>query len=279
MENRVTEEQIYSFGDHLMTEEKSEATIKKYLAAVFELKEFLGGEELEKKKLMEYRDTQMESFRPQTVNGKLSAVNAFLEWLGLSQWKLRFLKVQRQPFIDEDRELNEQEYRALLSAASERGDDRMYHILMTLCGTGIRVSELRYITVRAVQKGRAEIAMKGKNRVILLPEQLRLRLKAYIGKQGIHSGIIFRTRNGNPVDRSNIWHEMKKLCDKAGVSSFKVFPHNLRHLFARKFYEIKKDLPHLADLLGHSSIETTRIYTATSIREQKKILDQMALIL
>ena len=279
MDRKITEQVVWEFGEYLRMEEKSEATISKYVRAVREFGEFLEGEDVDKGKLLEYRRRLAETCRPQTVNGRLSAIHMFLNWLGHSEWRIRFLKVQRQPFLNENRELTEQEYRSLLEAAQADGKERMYHILLTLCGTGIRVSELQYITVEAVRRGRAEISMKGINRVILLPEKLRRKLTEYMEKQEIHSGAVFCTRSGKPVDRSNICHEMKKLCEKAGVSRCKVFPHNLRHLFARKFYEITKDLSHLADLLGHSSIETTRIYTATSFQEQKRFLDQMELIL
>ena len=187
--------------------------------------------------------------------------------------------MQRRAFIDEKRELTEAEYRRLLSAAKAQGNNRMYCLLMTIAGTGIRISELRFITVKAVKKGRAEIRLKGKTRTILLTKELRSRLLKYISQCGISNGCVFRTRSGRPLDRSNVCHDMKKLCRDASVDPNKVFPHNLRHLFARVFYAVEKNLAHLADVLGHSSIETTRIYVAASAREYEKTLCRMRLII
>lgn len=192
---------------------------------------------------------------------------------------MRFIKVQKKSFVEEEKELREEEYRTLLLSARERGKIRLYHILLTLCSTGIRISELKYITADAVQQGRAEIDMKGKHRVILLPNELKNKLKDYMDQQNIRTGSVFITRNGKPVDRSNIFHEMKRLSAYAGVKPKKVYPHNLRHLFARSFYAVEKNLSHLADILGHSSIETTRIYIASSYRNFDRIFDSMQLII
>ena len=199
--------------------------------------------------------------------------------IGLPALRLKFFRVQRRAFIDEKRELTEAEYRRLLSAAKAQGNNRMYCLLMTIAGTGIRISELRFITVKAVQKGRAEIRLKGKTRTILLTKELRSRLLKYISQCGISNGCVFRTRSGRPLDRSNVCHDMKKLCRDAAVDPNKVFPHNLRHLFARVFYAVEKNLAHLAVVLGHSSIETTRIYVAASAREYEKTLCRMRLII
>ena len=217
--------------------------------------------------------------KAQTVDRTLSSINAFLEFCGWQDCKIKLLKVQRKAFLDETRELSEAEYKQLLAAAQAKGNERLYLVMLTICGTGIRVSELQHITVEAAQTGRAEICMKGKNRTVLLQKELRTRLLKYAKELGINEGHIFRTRSGKPLDRTNICHDMKKLCASARVDSRKVFPHNLRHLFARSFYAIEKNLAHLADILGHSRIETTRIYVAASAAAHERILNKMRLIL
>lgn len=239
------------------------------------LAEFLHGEDIQKEKMIEYRKILQEKYQARTVNVKISALNVYLEFSGNEESRLRYLKVQHNAFIDESRELEEMEYKRLLHTAKETKSGRMYYVLLTLSGTGIRVSELEYITAEAVRTGQSEITLKGKNRKILLSRELRRKLKEYMKKQNIRTGPIFTTRNGKPLDRSNICHEMKKLCETADVDESKVFPHNLRHLFARKYYEIDNNLPHLADILGHSSIETTRIYVAASAREYEKVIEKM----
>lgn len=278
MYKRISSESIQEFEKYLQMEEKSAPTIKKYVKETEYLAEFLNGTEIQKEKIIAYRNFLQKKLRACTVNGKLSAINAYLMFSGNDDCRVRFLKVQHDAFINENRELEEMEYRRLLLAAKNQDNERLYHILLTISGTGIRISELKYITVEAVCSGRTEINLKGKSRTILLPKELREHLGSYIRMQKIVSGPIFITRNGNPVDRSNICHEMKKLCLTAKVRESKVFPHNLRHLFARKYFEIDKNLPHLADILGHSSIETTRIYVATSAREHEKVLEKMKLI-
>lgn len=278
-ERRITEADMEKFQKGMLENEKAEATIKKYVREAECLKNFLDGRCLTKEILLEYRDWLIKKYQAQTVNGKLSAVNGFLDAIGLSALRLKFLRVQRRAFIDEKRELTEAEYRRLLSAAKAQGNNRMYCLLMTIAATGIRISELRFITVKAVQKGRAEIRLKGKTRTILLTKELRKRLLKYISRCGISDGCVFCTRTGRPLDRSNVCHDMKKLCRDASVNPKKVFPHNLRHLFARVFYAVEKNLAHLADVLGHSSIETTRIYVAASAKEYEKTLCRMRLII
>lgn len=274
-EKKVTERMIANFHKHLQDEERSAATIQKYMREVKCLAEFLQGEDIQKEKMIEYRKILQEKYQARTVNVKLSALNVYLEFSGNDESRVRYLKVQRSAFIDEARELEEMEYKRLLHTAKKTRSGRMYYVLLTLSGTGIRVSELEYITAEAVISGQSEINLKGKNRKILLPRELRRKLKEYMKKQDIRTGPIFTTRNGKPLDRSNICHEMKKLCEAADVDESKVFPHNLRHLFARKYFEIDNNLPHLADILGHSSIETTRIYVAASAREYEKVIEKM----
>ncbi|MDO4289022.1 MAG: tyrosine-type recombinase/integrase [Eubacterium sp.] len=260
-------------------EEKAEATAKKYLRDVRELWAYLKGEPPTKENLIAYREWLMHKNQVQTVNGKLSAINHFLDYLGLKNLRLKLFRIQRKAFREEKRMLTEAEYRRLLDTARLKNNERLYHIMLTIAGTGIRVSELSFITVEAVKKGQAEIHLKGKDRIILLPKALRKRLRDYAKKMRIEAGYIFKTRNGNPLDRSNICHDMKKLCAAAAVASDKVFPHNFRHLFARTFFAIEKNIAHLADILGHSSVETTRIYLAASAGEYQKILGKMRLII
>lgn len=278
-ENRkISEEMLRRFERYLNEEEKSVPTIQKYIREVRAFAEFIKEEDIHKEKVIAYRMLLQQKYQARTVNGKLSAINAYLSFSGNEDCKVRFLKIQHNAFIDADRELEEQEYKRLLSTAKNQKDERLYYILLTLSGTGIRVGELKYITAEAVCAGGSEISLKGKNRKILLSGELKEKLIEYMECRNIQTGPIFRTRNGKPVDRSNICHEMKKLCLEADVSESKVFPHNLRHLFARKYFEIDKNLPHLADILGHSSIETTRIYVAASTREHEKVLEQMRFI-
>ena len=260
---QITTEMIQAFESHLYFNEKSNATV----------------EELTKTNLLDYREHLQAELQAQTVNGALSAIHAFLDFIGWQECQVKLLKVQQQAFLEESREMSEKEYRRLLAAAQAKGNERLYLVMLTICGTGIRVSELPYITVEAVESGRAQIHMKGKSRTILLQKDLRNRLKRYAKEHGIKSGHIFRTRTGKPLDRSNICHDMKKLCAEARVDPSKVFPHNLRHLFARTFYAIEKNLAHLADILGHSRIETTRIYVAVSATAHERILNKMKLVI
>lgn len=279
MENIITKEKIQKFQDSLYNDEKAKATVDKYVGEIWRLYQFLGSRGITKPLLLEYREELQKRYKAQSVNGALSAINAYLEFYELSLIKVKLLRVQRKAFVEEEKELSETEYKRLLQAAKDQGNERLYMIMMTLCGTGIRIGELSYITVEAVKSGRAEINMKGKNRVIILPKKLRNRLMYYAAMRKIQKGCIFRTKNGHPVNRSNICHEMKKLCQEAAVEPKKVFPHNFRHLFARTFYAIEKNLAHLADVLGHSRIETTRIYVAVSASAHERILQKMSLIL
>lgn len=277
--NMIQEQDIREFESYLYLNERARATVNKYVQSVRKLAEYLNGERVEKTRLLEYREYLLRQRKAQTVNGALSAINAFLDFCGKQECRVRLLKVQRQAFLDEERELSEAEYRRLLAAALRCGNERLYLIMLTVCGTGIRISELPYITVEAARGGRAQIRLKGKSRLIILQKKLRGRLLRYAAGQRIKSGYIFRTRSGRPIDRSNICHDMKKLCEAAGVDPGKVFPHNLRHLFARTFYAVERNLAHLADVLGHSRIETTRIYVAVSAAAHEKILEQMRLVI
>ena len=208
----------------------------------------------------------------------LAALNGLFHFLGWNEVRAKFLKIQRKMFRDSGRELTRADYDALVAAAHERGQERLALLMETICATGIRVSEVRYITVETVRQGRAEVSLKDKIRVIMLPAKLCRKLLKYAGKNKTVSSEIFLTRNGNPLTRRQIWAEMKALCKYAGVEASKVFPHNLRHLFATAFYRACKDIAKLADVLGHSSIETTRIYLLTSGAEHQRQLDRLGFV-
>lgn len=278
MTHRVTETSIERFRQHLLQEEKSKATIHKYVQELCFLSRFAKGRRLNKKLLLDYRSFLMEQYLPQTVNGKLSAINAYLHCMKLEQYCLRYLRISRKLFLSEQKELSLPEYERLLKCAKTWKNKRMYYVLLTLGASGIRVSELRFITMEALEQGYVQIHSKGKIRCIVLSHALICSLREYCLQRSIRKGMIFCTRNGKELDRSNICHDMKRLCQQAEVSPAKVFPHNFRHLFARRFYEIEHNLAHLADVLGHSSIETTRIYVSASIRCHERILDQMDLV-
>lgn len=279
MQMSINMDAIKAFEDYLTDSEKARATIKKYVYAAEQLSWFLGDQELCKARILEYREQLLKSRKAQTVNTALSAINAFLEFYGRTECKVKLLRIQRQAFLDERRELSHEEYSRLLAAAKGRRNERLYLTILTLCGTGIRIGELQFITVESARTGRAEIWLKGKSRTIVLQKELCRRLLKYAKANGIERGHIFRTRSGRPLDHSNVCHDMKKLCRKAGVDSRKVFPHSLRHLFARSFIAVEKNLAHLADILGHSRIETTRIYVAVSAASHERILQRMNLIL
>ncbi len=258
---KITIRTAEMFRRHLIEEEKSEATIAKYTSDVKAFVNYLGERELTKELVTEYKKKLMGKYAPVSVNTAIASLNRFFEFVGAKDMKVKTLKIQRKIFTDNERELSKHEYRRLLLAAEKKSNKRIYFLMQTVCATGIRVSELKYITLDAVRAGRVQIDCKGKMRVVILPIKLCRALEKYARTMKIEKGPVFVTRNGKPMDRSNIWHDMKKLCVAANVSSKKVFPHNLRHLFARTYYSVQKDIVRLADILGHSSINTTRIYT------------------
>ena len=266
------ETEVSRFKEYLLEEEKSTATIEKYLRDVRTFYLFLADKAISKGETMAYKEYLTEHYAPASVNSMLIALNCFLRFIGEADCCVRLLKIQRQIFCDQEKELSRQEYQRLVKAAE---DTRISYVLQTICGTGIRVSELQYITVEVVRNGKATVNCKNKTRVIFIPSPLQKLLKRYIKRQGLQSGSVFVTQNGKPLNRSNIWRDMKALCKQAGVSPQKVFPHNLRHLFARMFYSIDKDIVRLSDLLGHSSINTTRIYTMENGDQHRKQLDQV----
>lgn len=263
---------VNGFKLFLTEEEKSEATIEKYIRDVRFFGEFISTREITKQEVMEYKKSLIESYAPASVNSMLVSLNCFLHFIERPDCCVKLLKIQRQMFVSEKKELTTAEYRRLLKAAQ---GTRLEIVIQTICETGIRVSELKYITVEAVEQGRATVDCKNKTRVIFIPSPLRKILLQYIKKSGIIAGSVFVTKNGKPLNRSNIWRDMKALCEKANVAPGKVFSHNLRHLFARTFYSIERDIVRLADLLGHSSINTTRIYTIETGRQHLDCLERM----
>lgn len=275
----VTIQLIEKYLNHLMEEEKSVATLKKYRHDLNELHNYLQGMLLTKSILIEWKKYLIEKYAPSTVNSMLIAVNGYLRFFSWHDLSMKLLKIQKPLFSDENKELTREEYARLVMTASKRNNARLSLILQTICATGIRVSELKFITIEAVQTGRTEISNKGKRRVIFLPQQLRKLLRKYAQKHGKISGPVFTTRTGKPLDRSNIWRDMKALCTEAKVAPEKVFPHNLRHLFARTFYSLEHDLSRLADILGHSSIVTTRIYTAESGTVHARQMGRLGLVI
>ncbi len=274
----ITEESIRIFEKRLREKERSRATIEKYGASLRKLMAWLDGREISQDLLMEYREALRTDHTAQTVNGAVSAMNSYLEAMGLSEYKMKLQRVQRKVFRSEEKEMTREEYVSLLKTAEKQGRTRLLLLMETICSTGIRVSEVEYITVEAASRGYAEVTLKGKCRTILLPQKLRKKLLRYAKEQKIVSGGIFLTRNGTPISRKQIWAEMKSLCRAAGILAAKVFPHNLRHLFARCFYQETHDVVKLADMLGHSSVETTRIYLISTGMEHARILDQLRLI-
>lgn len=258
---KITNELIHSFKTYLIEEEKSENTIEKYIRDVTFFVMWLAGREVTKILALEYKKELCEKYAPASVNAAISSLNSFFAFIGWHDIRIKALKIQRQIFSNKDKELTKAEYERLLTAAKSKGNERLYLLMQTICSTGIRVSELRFVTCDAVKKGQAVISCKGKMRTIFLPKELCKMLKDHIKKQGIKYGSVFVSRNGKPLDRSYIWKMLKNLCEAAGVPRDKVFPHNFRHLFARTYYSLQKDIVRLANILGHSSVETTRIYT------------------
>lgn len=292
MAHRIDSKMMDDYREYMRREEYTEGTIQKYLRDIRSFAAWktecengehtlsAGNVVVDKEAAARWKAYLVEEgYAPVTVNAMLSSLNSFFSVQGWEECKVKFLKIQRRTFRDQDRELTRAEYKKLLECAGKLDNPRLAILLETICGTGIRVSEVKYITVEAVRKRRADISLKGKIRTILLPGKLCKKLKDYAKKRKIKSGEIFVTRTGKSLCRRQIWGEMKKLCEKAGVNSSKVFPHNLRHLFATSYYGICKDIVKLADVLGHSSVETTRIYLLTAGEEHVKNLEQMSLVI
>lgn len=278
-ERTITSELIGRYAAALREQEKSAATIQKYLRDLSALHSWLGPAPLTKTSLIAWKEALTEQYAPASVNTMLAAVNGLLDYCGWPDLKVKPLKIQKSMFCGEDRELTKAEYIRLIRAAERVGNKRLSLVIQTICATGIRVSELRFITAAAVQTGRAELSSKGKRRVVFLSGTLRRLLSDYLQKQNRATGPVFVTKMGKPLDRSNIWRDMKGLCERADVSPGKVFPHNLRHLFARTYYALEKDLSRLADILGHSNVNTSKIYTMESGAVHARQMERLGLII
>ena len=274
---KVTNRMMINFEAHLRAEEKSPATVEKYIRDVRAFSAWLHGRALEKSAVLAYKSAITAAYAPMSVNSMLSSLNRFFSYIDRRDCTVKTLKIQRQLFASREKELTKDEYARLLNAAKMAGNERLNLVMQTICASGIRVSELRFITVEAVNRRQALVRNKGKTRTVFLPKALCRELMVFIKKKKRTSGAVFVTRNGRPLDRSNIWSEMKKLCALAGVARSKVFPHNLRHLFARTFYAVQKDIVRLADVLGHASIDTTRIYTRESGEEHRRMIERLGL--
>lgn len=274
----ITNVIVKEFELYLREEEKSDNTIEKYMRDIRFFRKWLCGSGVDKAVVLQYKKELCEKYAPKSVNSVLSSLNALFTYMQWYELKVKTLKIQRRIFADKETELTKFEYEKLLTAAKERQNDRLYYLMQTIAGTGVRVSELKYVTVDAITSGKATINCKGKIRQIFLPKALCKMLKKYIHSKNIKSGAIFVTKTGKPLDRHAIWKMLKNLCDTAGVSRNKVFPHNFRHLFARTFYSLQKDIVRLADILGHSSVETTRIYTMESGDIHRRQIQKLGLL-
>ncbi len=277
-EKMITDKIIEDFKMFLYEEERSNNTIEKYMRDVRFFRKWLKERSVEKSVVIEYKKELCQRYAVKSVNSMLSSINAFFVFMGWYDLKVKTLKIQRRIFADKSKELTKAEYERLLIAAQNRKNERLYYLMQTVASTGLRVSEIKYVTCEAVMQGQAVINCKGKIRQIFLPKKLCQMLKQYIKSRNIKSGSVFITRGGKPLDRCAIWKMLKDLCESAGVSKDKVFPHNFRHLFARTFYSLQKDIVRLADILGHSSVETTRLYTMESGTEHIKQLQKLGLL-
>ena len=276
IDNKKTEE----FRQYLLLEEKSEATIEKYMRDVKTFSSFAGDSEITKELVINYKQNLIaNNYAIRSINSMLASINSFFDFTGWYDCKVKSLKLQCEIYCPEEKELTKAEYLRLVSTAKEKKNERLSLILQTICGTGIRVSELKFITVEAVKHGFAKVNCKGKSRTVFIVKTLQKKLLKYVNRHHINSGSVFITKTGKPINRTNIWREMKQLCRDANVNPSKVFPHNLRHLFARTFYGIEKDIAKLADILGHSSINTTRIYIVSTGEEHRRRLENMRLVI
>lgn len=281
-ENRIiTEERLQAYRLWLIQEEKRKQTIEKYVRDVRKLIDFLAGREVTKEMLICYKEYLENSgkYTPSSINSFLSAANSFCEQTGWDGLRIKAIRIQHQTFETEEKELNGEEYRKLIKTALKKGKEQLALIIQTLGSTGIRISELRFVTVESLKRGMSDVYNKGKVRRIMYPGNLVKVLHVFARKKNIRSGSIFCTKRGKNIDRSNVWREMKKLCKEAGIAEEKVFPHNLRHLFARCFYRLKKDIAVLSDVLGHSNVSTTRIYIKSTGKEHRRQLDMMHMVI
>lgn len=275
----ISDGAVQKFREHLFESEKSDNTIEKYMRDLLRFVRFLNGAEATKERALAYKNELCGNYAPVSVNSMLSSVNAFFAFAGRGDLKIKTLRISRRIFADKERELEKNEYARLVSAAKRRGDERLCLLMQTMAGTGIRVSEIKFITCEAIRRGKAAVMLKGRVRTVFIPEKLCAMLKTYAKKRKINNGPVFISKNGTPLERRNIWKMLKNLCEKAGVAREKVFPHNFRHLFARTYYSVRKDIVRLADILGHASVNTTRIYTAESGSVHLMQLQNLGLLL
>ena len=275
----ITESIISKFKTYLQNEEKSTNTIEKYIRDVKAFADYTNSSDITKEMVIAYKNKLVsDGYAVRSINSMIASMNSIFAFVGWQDLKVKSIKLQRQIYCPEEKELTKAEYLRLVNTAKQKGNERLNLLIQTICGTGIRVSELQYITVEAVKCGEAVVSLKGKTRSVFIVRELKKKLLRYAAEQGIKSGAIFITRNGKSMSRTNIWREMKNLCEQADVNPEKVFPHNLRHLFARTFYGVEKDIAKLADILGHSSINTTRIYIITTGNEHRQRMERMRLI-
>lgn len=274
----ISQKTIENWKNHLIEDEKSLATTEKYIRDISAFSNWLGGKTADKKIVLEYKECLIKSYAPASVNSILSSLNSFFAFMEWYELKVKTLKIQKQIFASAEKELTRAEYMRLLNAARQKGNTKLYLLMQTICAMGIRVSELKFVTVESLAVKKANINMKGKMRTIIIPNDLCKMLASYAKRQKISKGSIFVSQSGRPMDRSNIWKLMKCLCEAAKVAKEKVFPHNLRHLFARTFYSIQKDVVRLADILGHSNINTTRIYTMETGEEHRRLIQKLGLL-
>lgn len=276
---QITTQQLTTFARHLRQAERSPGTIENYLRHVRAFTAWLGNKPVTKEAAAEWKEHLIDKgYCPSTINAMLGGLNRFFDYVGWKKYQVKALRLQRRLFREDSKELTRAEYDRLIAAARSTGQERLALLMESICATGIRVSEVRYLTVEAVERGKAEISLKGKIRTILIPGKLRKKLLKYARKNKTTSGEIFLTRNGKGMSRKQIWAEMKAICKKAGVAPSKVYPHNLRHLFAQTFYKMCRDVAKLADVLGHSSIETTRIYLISTGTEHAQQLERLGLV-
>ena len=275
----ITKEQIQSFRNYLIDEEKSKATVSKYMHDITDFAKWIGEQEITKQAVLKYKEVIGNEYAITSANSMLAAINCFFKMLDWNDLYVKQFKAQKNVFCPAEKELTKEEYKRLVKTAEQKNNERLSLTIQTICGTGIRVSELAYITLETVRHGQATVSCKGKTRIIFIIAALQKKLLRYAREHHITSGAIFVTKSGKPMNRTNIWKEMKSLCKQAGVASEKVFPHNLRHLFARTFYGLEKDIAKLADILGYSSINTTRIYIVATGTEHKRRMENMRLII
>lgn len=277
MQYEITEDDLEAYRCNMLENEKSAATIEKYIRDILAFCRWNQNQSINRIQILEWKQYLVSLYAVSSVNSMLAALNSYFRFKGWEQLRVKPVRQQKQLYRDTERDISRCEYMKLLQEAGQCGDERLKLVMETICSTGIRISELPFITAEAIFHGKAFVDCKNKKRIIFIPTKLQSLLKKYMKKHHISSGPVFLTRNGTVLNRSNIWRSMKRLCKRAGIDCRKVFPHNLRHLFAKTFYNTGKDLAKLADVLGHSRIETTRIYVMENGREHERMIEMLGL--